>query len=264
MSNNTRVNIMKIPLIDGQSIDRFIPVNLRHMFYRHFMPQYKYAIHDGYAPYGFSTDGLVLYLPLWALKDSAFKSVDAYKTTATVTTATWTPTGRDFNPLTPDYVEIPAAFTQLNFTSEDFSIIARVYIDSLDVHRMILCRSLNWVQDGYMFMIHTTKTLRLYTCQGGVSQATTSSAIVDSGAWYTLGASRAGAAVKTCINGIDRTSVPAVHINPTSCSQSAKIGIHDTLIAYPFDGKMEFLMVYNRALSELEHLNIHNISKWRG
>ncbi len=88
---------MRTPIVDGQNIEQFIPAHLRNMFYRHPMPQYKYAIHDGYDPYGFSNDGLVLYLPLWALKGSSFKSVDAYKHLATVTGALWQPDGRTFD-----------------------------------------------------------------------------------------------------------------------------------------------------------------------
>ena len=88
---------MRTPIVDGRSIDQFIPRDLRGMFYNHPMPEYKYAIHDGYAPYGFSTDGLVLYLPLWALGDSSFKSVDAYRHTCDCTDALWRPSGHYFD-----------------------------------------------------------------------------------------------------------------------------------------------------------------------
>lgn len=82
---------------DGQHIDQFIPRDLRGMFYRNPHPENKYRVVDGKDPYGFSTKGLVLYLPLWALKGSSFKSVDAYKHTCTPsgTTKFWTPTGWD-------------------------------------------------------------------------------------------------------------------------------------------------------------------------
>lgn len=72
-------------LNEGRHIDRYIPRDLRGMFYRNLDSRNKYRVVDGYDPYGFSTNGLVLYLPLWALKDSAFKSVDAYKHTCTRT-----------------------------------------------------------------------------------------------------------------------------------------------------------------------------------
>jgi len=67
------------------------------MFYRNPNPKAKYASHNGYDPYGFSTNGLVLYLPLWALKGTAFRSVDAYRHTCTVTGTTWGPTGRYYD-----------------------------------------------------------------------------------------------------------------------------------------------------------------------
>ncbi len=76
------------------------------MFYRNPVPQYKYAIQDGYDPYGWSTDGLVLYLPLWALKDGGFKSVDAYKHTCTKFGALWQPDGHLFDG--DDYLSMPA------------------------------------------------------------------------------------------------------------------------------------------------------------
>ncbi|KKK51356.1 hypothetical protein LCGC14_3115780, partial [marine sediment metagenome] len=99
---------MRPTIIDGRSVDQFIPSHLREMFYNNPIPQYKYATHDGYDPYGFSTDELVLYLPLWALKGSTFKSVDAYEHVNTVAGALWKPNGRDFDG-SDDMVTIPNA-----------------------------------------------------------------------------------------------------------------------------------------------------------
>ncbi len=82
---------------DGQHIDRFIPRELRGMFYRNPNPQAQYAQRNGYDPYGFKTNGLVLYLPLWALKNSGFHSVDAYKYVCAITGALWRPYGRLFD-----------------------------------------------------------------------------------------------------------------------------------------------------------------------
>ncbi len=80
----------------GESIDRFIPPQLRNTFYKNSNPQSKYARNDGIGAYDFPTNGLVLYLPLWALQGSTFSSVDAFKHTATVTGATWGIQGRTF------------------------------------------------------------------------------------------------------------------------------------------------------------------------
>ena len=88
---------MPTVLADGCHIDRYIPRDLRSMFYHNTIPDYKYRSADGRDPYSFIVDdSLVLYLPLWALKDSPIKSVDAYKHTCTVTDALWRPNGRLF------------------------------------------------------------------------------------------------------------------------------------------------------------------------
>jgi len=62
------------------------------------MPEYKYAIHNGKDPYGFSANGLVGYFPLWAIKNNvSFQSVDANKSACTKTIAPWSPPGIVFD-----------------------------------------------------------------------------------------------------------------------------------------------------------------------
>ena len=96
----------KTRLSDGLSIDRFIPPQLRYMFYNNPTATAKYRIGNGLDPYGFSTNGLVMYLPLWALKGGSFKSVDAYKHTCSVAGAIWKPDSRQFDG-TDDKIVIP-------------------------------------------------------------------------------------------------------------------------------------------------------------
>jgi len=79
---------------NGQSIHQYIPPHLRRMFYNN--PATVHASQNGKDPYGFPTNGLALYLPLWALKDSAFKSIDPYHHACTVTGATYGSQGRTF------------------------------------------------------------------------------------------------------------------------------------------------------------------------
>lgn len=98
-------------------IGHFVPPNLKREFY-HGVKGHKHTKHDGYDPYGFPTNGLLLYLPLWALKGDSFKSVDRYKHTATVTDASWQPDGRLFTG-DPDYID--TGFKALN-TGDNFTI----------------------------------------------------------------------------------------------------------------------------------------------
>ena len=119
---------MRTPVIDGRSIEQFIPANLRGMFYRNPIPQYRYAIHDGYDPYGFSTDGLVLYLPLWALNNggtNSIQSVDAYKTTCDITGALWRPNGRELDGV-DDNIQLTSYFGDINFKNQAITVDAWV------------------------------------------------------------------------------------------------------------------------------------------
>jgi hypothetical protein len=82
----------------GESIDRFIPPQLRNTFYKGY--PYKYARNDGIGGYDFPTNGLVLYLPLWALNNggtNSIQSIDAFKHTGTITGALWGLQGRTFD-----------------------------------------------------------------------------------------------------------------------------------------------------------------------
>ena len=249
---------------NGQSIHQYIPPHLRRMFYNN--PAAVHASQGGKDPYGFSTNGLVLYLPLWALKNNTtFRSVDANRMTTTVNGATniWTPNGRNFTPGTPDYLEIAAAYTQLDFTSEDFSIIARIKIDDLTSTQRIIIRGLR-DNDGYELYIQATGSVRFITNQATAFQYTDSfTGQVTTTAYYTVGISRSGTSVIPFIDGVNKRDIAGTHTNPLTSTRSAKVGIADNLIDNPFDGKIQFVMAYNRALSAGEHLDIHNRSSWR-
>ena len=165
----------------------------------------------------------------------------------------------DFNPALPSYVEIPAAHTQLNFTAEDFSLTARIYIDSMPVAPQIFGRG-KTNKDGYELFVYTDGRIVFYTDQAAANQQTLS-AVGDIvvATWYTLGVSRAGASVRLYRNGVDVTATPGVHINPLTCARTAKIGIYDDLSGAPLDGKIEFLRIFRGiALAASEHLAWHN------
>lgn len=167
----------------------------------------------------------------------------------------------DFDSGTPDYVEISAATTkQLNFTSEDFSIVARVYPDVISTNPFIFIRGDNLV-DGYALLFFGSKVL-FYTFQSGVWQQTLSTAGgITTANWYTIGISRVGASVKTYLDGVDDTDAAGTHINPATCARSAKIGVQDDKSTQPLDGKIAFLRIYKYALSAGQHNKIHNVLK---
>lgn len=173
------------------------------------------------------------------------------------------PAKRPFNGLqfvaaTPSYIEIPAAFTQLNFTSQNFSIIARIKLDALVTDRYIFDRA-GYNIDGYRLVIVSTGALYFATYQTPGIQISSSSAgsiVIDT--WYTVGLSRAGASARVFRNGVDITTTAGTHINPLTCARKTAIGIQTNLVSNPLDGKIEFLYVWGRrALTASEHKAIH-------
>lgn len=171
----------------------------------------------------------------------------------------------DFNAATTDYITIPAAHTQLDSTSEDFSIIARIYIDSLVTGRMVWCRGL-MNTDGYFFLPESNGALRFVTCQAAAAQTTLSAAgdlVINT--WFTIGVSRNGASARLYRNGVDVTAAPAVHIDPLTSARIGRIGIYDNLASNPYDGKIAFLRIYNYALTAGQHLIEHEkVKHWFG
>jgi len=165
----------------------------------------------------------------------------------------------DFNSANPDYVTIPAAHTQLDFTAEDFSMIMRVNPDTVVPAQSLFDRGTPGNLDGYRWYLWGGGSMRLYTCQGGVVQNSQSNAVIVAGNWYTIGLSRAGASVRLYVNGVDQTSVAGVHIDPTTSPAIGYIGVESPLLSWPLDGRMEFFRVFrHRALALSEHLAWHN------
>lgn len=186
-----------------------------------------------------------------------------YRSHGVITTATWA-TGLhgkalDFNYDNPDYVTIPAAHTQLNFTSEDFSLIVRLKYDRMSTVGLIFCRGESNVS-GWHFYARATGEIRFTSCQLGATQISYSAiGEVALATWYTLGFSREGDTVKVYKNGVDVTSVSGTHIDPASSAYDGYIGRYTAAVPFGFDGLMEFLRIFGGiALPASTHLAYHN------
>jgi len=186
-----------------------------------------------------------------------------YRSHGAITGASWA-TGLhgkclDFDPTIPSYVEIPASHNQLNFTSEDFSIIARLSLDVL-ADACVVCRGL-FSSQGWLLRTRLAGYIDFATCQSGATQFSASSTggVAIPGFPYTIGISRSGAAVTIYVNGVADTASAGTHNNPTTCTRAAKIGTYDQTVEYRFDGKIEFFRIFGGiALSASEHLAWHN------
>jgi len=162
----------------------------------------------------------------------------------------------DFDPGTPDYVTIPASYTQLDFTHEAFSIIARIRLDTLTTYSKIFCRGLINA-DGYYLGLSTAGSLSLTTSQAAAYQNSKSDdGEILTDAMYTLGCSREGTSAKVFKNGVDVTTTSGTHQDPTTSARAAKIGVYDDN-SLPIDGKIVFFRIYKYALSAGQHRNKH-------
>lgn len=186
-----------------------------------------------------------------------------YRSHGAITTATWAAGLHgyclDFNPLNPDHVVIPAAHTQLNFTTEDFSAVIRVYIDDITADRYFVSRGL-WASDGWLFYVRNNGRVNFVTNQALAQQQQQSNLVaVGALAWYTVGFSRAGDTSYLYVNGVDETLAHVVHIDPLTNARHTTIGIDTTLADTPMDGRIEFLRIFRGiALTASEHLAWHN------
>lgn len=154
--------------------------------------------------------------------------------------------------ITDDYIEITCP--QCNFTSGDFSIVARIIMHSLSAHNNLFCRGL-FNADGYRLRILSTGRIHVDTFQTpGDQHSNSSDGDILINTPYTIGLSRSGASCKLFKDGIDITAFFGVHVDPAASTRTGKIGIYDTLLHEPFDGVIDDLTIYNRALTPQEHL----------
>lgn len=209
-------------------------------------------------------EGCVLYLPLWAggLGGTVFDSIGPLRHASTVVGTVKVSDGRYFDG-TDDYITIPAAFTQLDFTTGNFTIIVRVNPDDLTGGITPFQRGEHQV-GGYLFHLSALGKPVIYMSQAAAMQdisGNDGNVVID--AWQTVGVSRSGVTGWMCVNGIDvTTGVPAV-LSPTSSAEDACIGVRCDLVTQPFVGEIDTVLIYNRALSVAEHLYIHNSLAFR-
>ena len=186
-----------------------------------------------------------------------------YRAHGAITGASWAAglhgKALDFDKAIPSYVEIPAAHTQLNFTSEKFSLIIRVRFANLDARSWLLSRG-KLIEDGYRWWAYANGRVDLDTNDGTFSKVSLLAiGSVTTATWYTLGVSRDGATVTMYLDGVDATHEHGTHTNPATCARAALIGVKEGKTDNPLDGKIEFLRIFGGiALSDSEHLAWHN------
>ncbi len=258
--------------VNGQSIEEFIPLDLRREFYQNSDPKYKYSISNGLDPYGFSTDGLVLYLPLWALKDDSFKSIDAYKHTATVTGALWRPDGRFFDGATgnDDEIIVPTVTSLENIFDGGGTVIAWVNAASDgggDQGNILGKTRWSFVVRGeaagkVIFQFSQSFTGDDYLAQVSAANGVTLNQNVHVAATY-----NSDDTSNLVITYIDAVVKPHSNTTPTGTRDSDSgidllVGNHPT-VARVLDGVIGEIRAYTRILSAAEITHDYNTTVWR-
>ncbi|KKN23198.1 hypothetical protein LCGC14_0907410 [marine sediment metagenome] len=261
----------KTRLSDGLSIDQFIPPQLRYMFYKNPTATAKYRIGDGLDPYGFSTNGLALYLPLWALNNggtNSIQSVDAYKHTATITGALWHPQGRLFDNV-DDKLVIPHN-AGLNAVGQ-CTIIAWIRPTNTwqtgTNHQILDKRSDAGGIAPTLLWSDAVDNIAMFA---GTNCAIGTTASFAAGTWFMMAGMAVdgvvgGAGNKIWVNGVDETSTTGTAtfvINTVDLIIGAVFA--DPAYANFLDADIGELWFYpTRAFTDAETLDHHNKTAWR-
>ena len=255
---------MKTLTRNGQDIDRLIPRELRIMFYRNPNPAHKYAKHNGYSPYGFTTDGLVLYLPLWALKGSSFKSVDAYGHTATSTNPVWRPYGRYFDGVDDKIVVPDNAALDL-----EYGLAVEIWVKPFDTTSDYMLLDKAGAASGVAtnYRLHRRATNKLSLSYGNAAsndfRRFTTTDVLPSGWIHLIGIISAVATFVILVNGVS-VAISADGGTAVDVGQNAgdvQIG-ERTDGAQDLKGDVGEARVYS-TLSVAKGIHNYNTTKWR-
>ena len=250
---------MRPTIADGRSIDQFIPSHLREMFYHNPIPQYKYATHDGYDPYGFSTENLVLYLPPFALRDTSFKSIDAYKHSCVKTLPVSRPDHWLFDG-TDDEVTL-GSNAVLNMGTSDFTFLVWVYPTALSggANTNLMAGAAN-ASAG--LLIDNTGSVMRFEKYGAVAVDSTLAWSLDAWQLLAVGFDNSEATNNVFFN-LDG-SVETKSLNVDFTSASNKLGEHPTEADRSFIGRMGEVWIYKgRFLPAAEIADIRARTAWR-
>lgn len=250
---------------NGKHIDAFIPHHLRDMFYRH--PTRPYAWNNGLDPYGFSTDELVMYLPLWALNNggtNSIQSVDAYKHTGTITGALWQPDGRAFDG-NDDLISIPDA-ASLKFGTGDFTV--NVWVKTTQdatgkLSVLIAKEDETATRQGWWLFTTALSEPRFEIFSGGVNADVRTTATINDGVWHLITGVKTSSQIELFIDAVSKNTT-AHSLGSTDKAIALTIGRKTGGgSSRAFEGLISVGWLYGRAFSGAEITHLRNTTIWR-
>lgn len=220
-------------------------------------PLYIPAISNGYAPHDFIVDSsLVLYLPLYLLKGSKFKSVDRYQHTCTVTGALWRPNSRWFDG-DNDVIGCGTA-SILDMTTNDFTIEAWINTDTAD--KMVVTK---YGVPGWELFISGAGNLRLFLYQTGTKKRNVegSTYIIASKWHHIVGTNDFDGYARVFVDGTEEGTPDNTAYDTFTSAQPVRIGARSA-----GDNFAEYIgevRIYRRLLSATEIAFNRNATIWR-
>jgi len=206
---------------------------------------------------------VVLYLPLYELDGGAFKSADNYGHLCTVTGATWGIQGRDF--VGTGYISLGnnAAFTPNSITI-GFWCYAR---PTAGYPEIVSCSN---DTDG-AYKIYRTPTGTFACCLATDDNAWNCAAVYTAATtdnswqlvWMTYDKDGGANNLKLALNDSAAVNIATKTGNLKATGDNLTIGARDSTPDAPFDGIVEEVIIYNRALNPMERQHNYLATKWR-
>ena len=143
----------------------------------------------------------------------------------------------------------------LNFTTEPFSFSYWVNFNRLTTNQVgqgpIVLFKGAFQTRGYYDQILTDGSIIFVTNQIGAYQITSASpGTILPENWYNISYTRTGSSVRIYVNGVDRVSVAATHINPGTSTDSFRLAVYEFFIFARMN--LSSFMTYNRVLTSQE------------
>ena len=204
---------------------------------------------------------LKLWLPLAHMEGPAgaasLRSHDAYGLSLTPTGAFWTPDGWYFDGVDDEITGLEAVTSHLDFTTEDYSVVARIRYNDNSATQHIVSR-FQWNQSGWALWLGASQQVQVYTFQAGVNQQSlTPAGTLAHGGVYTIGFSRQGASIRVYVDGVDVTVTAASHVDNVTANRKLGIG-HNGYAASVHLGLMKAVAIWQRWLSPAQHADMHH------
>jgi hypothetical protein len=186
-------------------------------------------------------------------------SRDAYGHLCTVTGALWTPRGRSFDGV-DDYIDC-GNDVSLDIT-DAITIEAWVKLNVIDTLMMFAGRD-DGTNRNYYVVVDTDNRIDFTTWRNDTARVLHSDTVITAGQWYHVVATYNGINQITYLDGSQDCTPVTVTGNIDNDDVSFTIGARENGADRLFNGLIDEVRIYNRALSPLEVQHNYLSTKWR-